>query len=214
MICRKSHRTLQKAASLVLISFVLGSVVPIAKAKGEAIVAPLDLHPGGDITTAVFQPESAHALQFPQLTIKGFLSAAASSSIAEANPIERRAFELTNSVRVERGRVALSWDSELWRLARDYSEKMARQGFFSHVAPDGSDLRDRARLAGIRFRAIGENIAYNRGYDDPGTSTVQRWLDSAAHRSNLLGREFRASAVGVFVSSDGRVYVTQLFITR
>jgi len=214
MICRKAHRTFQNGASLVLISFVLGSAIPIAKAKVDAIVAPLDLNPGSDITTSVFQPESAHSRQFPQLNLNGFLSAATSSSIADANPIERKAFELTNSVRVEHGRVALFWDAELWRLARDYSEKMARQGFFSHVAPDGSDLRDRARLAGIRFRAIGENIAYNRGYDDPGASTVQRWLDSAPHRSNLLGREFRASAVGVFVSSNGRVYVTQLFITR
>lgn len=186
MVCKKSHRTLQIAASLVLLSFVLASTIPIAKAEGNTIGTPLDLNP----------------------------SPAAPSSIADANPIERRAFEITNSVRVEHGRVALTWDSELWRLARDYSEKMARQGFFSHVAPDGSDLRDRARLAGIRFRAIGENIAYNRGYDDPGASTVQRWLDSAPHRSNLLGREFRASAVGVFLSSDGRVYVTQLFVTR
>jgi uncharacterized protein YkwD len=99
-------------------------------------------------------------------------------------------------------------------MARDYSAKMARLGFFSHVAPDGSDLRDRARVAGIRFRAIGENIAYNRGIDDPGASTVERWMDSSAHRSNLLGREYRASAVGVFVSPEGRIYITQLFITR
>jgi uncharacterized protein YkwD len=136
------------------------------------------------------------------------------ASFADAQPIERRAFELTNSVRAENGRSPLSWDSDLCRIARDYSEKMARLGFFSHVAPDGSDLRDRARVAGIRFRAIGENIAYNRGMDDPGASTVGRWMDSSAHRSNLLGREYRASAVGVFVSPDGRIYITQLFITR
>lgn len=133
---------------------------------------------------------------------------------AEATLIEKRAFDLTNTVRTENGRAPLTWDVELCHLARGYSQKMATLGFFAHVEPDGSDLRDRARTAGIHYRAIGENIAYNRGFEDPGASTVQRWMDSSAHRSNLLGREYRASAVGVFVSPEGRVYITQLFIKR
>jgi uncharacterized protein YkwD len=141
-------------------------------------------------------------------------SESSSSTLVEATPIERRAFDLTNTLRVENGRTPLTWDTDLCRLARSYSEKMATLGFFAHVEPDGSDLRDRFRTAGIRYRAIAENIAYNRGFDDPAASTVQQWMDSSAHRNNLLGREYRASAVGVFVSSKGRVFITQLFLTR
>jgi uncharacterized protein YkwD len=136
------------------------------------------------------------------------------ATLAEASAIEKRAFELTNSVRAENGRSPLTWDADLCQLARSYSEKMARLGFFAHIEPDGSDLRDRVRGAGIRYRAIGENIAYNHGIDDPGASTVERWMNSSGHRNNLLGKEYRASAVGVFVSPQGRVYITQLFITR
>ena len=92
---------------------------------------------------------------------------------------------------------------------------MARLGFFSHVTPEGLRLRDRARAVGIqRFNLLGENIAYNLGYDDPGGFAVERWLTSPEHRANLLAAGFKAMAVGTFVAADGSVFLTQVFITR
>ena len=99
-------------------------------------------------------------------------------------------------------------------MARAHSEKMARHGFFAHETPEGLRLKDRARAAGIRFQVIGENIAYNQGYDDPGTFAVERWMISSGHRANILSREFRASGIGSFVARDGSVYLTQIFIAR
>ncbi|HEX4900847.1 MAG TPA: hypothetical protein VFV61_09965, partial [Pyrinomonadaceae bacterium] len=61
---------------------------------------------------------------------------------------------------------------------------------------------------------IAENIAYNQGFEDPGAFAVERWTISEGHRANLLSTEFRASAVGSFVASDGTVFLTQLFILR
>jgi hypothetical protein len=37
---------------------------------------------------------------------------------------------------------------------------------------------------------------------------------SPAHRANILYVGFQAVATGSFVSSDGSVYITQIFITR
>jgi uncharacterized protein YkwD len=91
---------------------------------------------------------------------------------------------------------------------------MSVRGYFSHETPEGLRLRDRARLAGIRYRVIAENIAYNQGYDDPGAFAVERWTISSGHRENLLSTEFRGSAIGSFVAPDGTVYLTQLFILR
>ena len=133
----------------------------------------------------------------------------------EPNDIERRAFEQTNLVRVKNGLPPLVWDSDICRMARIHSEAMSRQGFFSHITPEGMKLPDRTRGAGIlKFSVVGENIAYSQGYDDPGAFAVERWMLSSKHRANILSPEFRAMAIGSFVTPDGSVYLTQTFITR
>jgi uncharacterized protein YkwD len=132
-----------------------------------------------------------------------------------ASEIERRAFEQTNIARVTNGLAPLVWDVELCRMARAHSEKMATLGFFSHETPDGLQLKDRARENGVgHFRVIAENIAYNKGYDDPGGFAVERWLISSGHRANILYVGFQGSAIGSYVAADGSTYLTQLFIAR
>src|SRR5215210_5448411 len=66
-----------------------------------------------------------------------------STTIDNATPIERRAFEQTNRARVENGLASLEWDSQLCRMARIHSEKMSQRGFFSHETPDGLQLKER-----------------------------------------------------------------------
>lgn len=139
-------------------------------------------------------------------------SPAAFPAINQTTETERRAFAATNEMRARNGVSPLNWDTELCRMARAHSEKMARLGFFAHETPEGLRLKDRARTARIRFQVIGENIAYNQGVDDPGTFAVQRWMISSGHRANILSREFRSSGIGSFVAGDGRVYLTQIFI--
>ena len=136
-------------------------------------------------------------------------------AVVEPNSIERRAFEQTNLMRVKNGLAPLTWDGDICRMARIHSESMSRQGYFSHVTPEGLRLRERAREVGIvSYVVLGENIAYNQGYDDPGAFAVERWMASEKHRANILSPEFRAMAIGSFVAPDGSVYLTQTFITR
>ena len=140
---------------------------------------------------------------------------AAKPAIVEPNEIERSAFEATNLVRVNNGLPPFVWDGDICRMARIHSESMSRYGYFSHVTPEGLRLRDRARIVGIsRYDVLGENIAYNQGYEDPGAFAVERWMASAKHRANILSPEYRAMAIGSFVAPDGSVYLTQTFITR
>jgi len=137
------------------------------------------------------------------------------SAPVEPNDIEKRAFEQTNLMRVQNGLPPFVWDSDICRMARIHSESMSRQSYFAHVTPEGLGLRDRAREAGIlRYAVLGENIAYNQGYEDPGAFAVRKWMDSTKHRANILSPEFRAMAIGSFVAPDGSVYLTQTFITR
>ena len=141
--------------------------------------------------------------------------AAIAPSFDDANAVERRAFEQTNVARAENGLQPLAWDPELCRMAREHSEKMATLNYFSHETPEGLQLKERAREIGIlHFRVIGENIAYNKGYDDPGGFAVERWLTSSGHRANMLYPGFQASAIGSYVAADGSTYLTQVFIAR
>jgi uncharacterized protein YkwD len=142
---------------------------------------------------------------------------AEAAAIPSENPteIERRAFDQTNVIRVKNGLAPLIWDPQLCRMARSHSERMALRGFFDHASPEGLKLKDRAHMNGIlRFRVIAENIAYNKGHDDPGGFAVERWMISAGHRANILYIGFQASAIGSYVSADGSHYLTQVFIAR
>jgi len=128
---------------------------------------------------------------------------------------EQRAFDLINAQRQKRGESPLVWDGELTRMAREHSENMAGRNFFDHTDPQGRNMTMRARDGGVTgWSAIAENIAYNSGYDDPAAFAVERWLISTKHRENILRDEFTHSGIGVARAADGRVYFTQVFVTR
>jgi len=128
---------------------------------------------------------------------------------------EQRAFDLINAQRQKRGESSLVWDAELTRMAREHSANMAGQNFFDHTDPQGRNMTMRASAEGVTgWSAIAENIAYNSGYDDPAAFAVERWLISAKHRENILRESFTHSGIGVARAADGRVYFTQVFITR
>jgi uncharacterized protein YkwD len=136
------------------------------------------------------------------------------SKVSSATSIERRAFDLINAERSARGQEPLAWDEELCRMARQHSEVMVRQDFFSHEGPDGG-MVERARSLGIRgWRALAENIAYNQGFDDPAGFAVERWMGSVKHRSNILSGMFTRSGLGIARAADGRIFFTQVFVAR
>jgi uncharacterized protein YkwD len=92
---------------------------------------------------------------------------------------------------------------------------MAEYSFFSHKGLDSKMVSDRADELGSRqWRAIGENIAFNRGFQDPISKAVDLWLDSPSHRRNLLDPNWKESAVGIAVAGDGSYYLTQVFWVR
>jgi uncharacterized protein YkwD len=124
-------------------------------------------------------------------------------------------FKLLNAERREHGLTDLEWSDDVAALARMHSENMADQDFFSHRGSDGSMVDDRADRLGLgSWMAIGENIAFIRGYDDPARLALQKWMESTSHRKNLLGSNWKESAVGVAVKSDGTFYLTQVFLRR
>ncbi len=128
---------------------------------------------------------------------------------------ERSAFNLINQKRIERGLAPLAWSNELAAVARIHSQNMAEFRFFSHRGLDNKFVSDRAdQLMRNKWRSIGENIAFNRGYDDPVEMAVELWLESPPHKRNMMDPNWKETAVGVAKAQDGSVYFTQVFLVR
>jgi uncharacterized protein YkwD len=139
----------------------------------------------------------------------------APSFAAAATSVERRAFDLINEQRIASGEQAFVWDADLTRMARLHSEHMLEQNFFDHVGPDGKDMLARAHACEIYgWRVLGENIAFNQGFDDPAAFAVERWMRSSKHRTNILNAQFSRSGLGVALARDGRIFFTQVFAAR
>jgi uncharacterized protein YkwD len=139
----------------------------------------------------------------------------AAPAAAPATGDERRAFDLINAERQRRGVRPLVWDGGLTRLARYHSQNMARGGYLNHVDRDGLDLKGRARALGLHgWSTLGENIAYNQGFNDPTAFAVERWMVSHKHRENAMNDDYTHAAVGIARASDGTYYFTQVFMKR
>lgn len=136
-----------------------------------------------------------------------------SISAAAVRSLEKDAFELINTERALVGLPGLKWSDKVADVARLHSNNMAEFDFFSHRGLDGLMVDERAeKLHMGAWSAIGENIAFMKGYDHPVQTAVEKWLQSPGHKKNLLGDQWTETAIGLAVTADGKYYFTQVFI--
>ncbi len=152
--------------------------------------------------------------------------------------IERMVHDLTNQQRVNNGLSPVTFDSEISEIARSHSLDMSNRSYFSHETPEGLHPTDRADKAGYSctkmvgmmiYSGIAENIFQGNLYDsyytvngiitsyswntneDIAKITVDGWMDSPGHRKNILTEMFDREGIGVVISADDKVYITQNF---
>jgi uncharacterized protein YkwD len=127
---------------------------------------------------------------------------------------ELQILKLVNDARVRIGAPPLQFSKALLEAARMHSSDMAEHGYLGHDGPEGDTPEDRVRLSGIGYEELAENVYSDNGGDDAGLAsrTVAGWLASPAHRANLLSPRFQASAVGIWRSISGKLYITEDFI--
>ncbi|HKY05877.1 MAG TPA: CAP domain-containing protein, partial [Blastocatellia bacterium] len=131
--------------------------------------------------------------------------------------IERLEFDCFHEVNLQReahGLKPLRYSEELLEVARFYSRRMAEENFFSHKDPDGRTVRQRVTDAGITWRVVGENLAYSNGYINPVAVSVKGWMESPGHRKNILDPAYSEAAIGAWISSNGTVYFTEIFLKK
>lgn len=128
--------------------------------------------------------------------------AAANSSPTEVNAaqLEHTVLCLVNRQRTSRGLPRLRSNRRLDRAARAHSHNMVRRNFFSHDAPGGVSVLERAKNHGYRSGGgliVGENIAWGSGSYATPSEIVDGWMHSSGHKANILFRGFREIGVGV-----------------
>jgi hypothetical protein len=106
---------------------------------------------------------------------------------------ESDVIDLVNVERSAQGLHPLSSDASLATAARNHSEDMGVQDYFSHTSLDGRTVADRITAAGYSYSTFGENIA--GGFPTPQTA-VEAWMSSAGHRANILSPNFCDIGVG------------------
>jgi uncharacterized protein YkwD len=126
--------------------------------------------------------------------------------------LEQECLDAVNLERTSRGLPPLRLSEDLLYIARFYSRRMAEEGFFSHTDPEGRTVRHRVNETGIKWRVLGENLASSIGYINPVAVSVRGWMESPGHRKNILDVGYSKTAVGVWISENGTVYFTEIFL--
>jgi len=156
----------------------------------------------------------------------------------DSQKIEYLVHQLTNQERKNYGLAQLVFDSDITQIARGHSQDMASREYFAHETPEGFSPSDRAehegyfcqKIVGFQvYSGLAENIfqgyLFNSYYtlngvitsydwsseEEIAKTTVDGWMNSPGHRENILTNIFDKEGIGVEITSDNKVYVTQDF---
>ncbi len=107
----------------------------------------------------------------------------------------------TNEERAKHSLAPLTLSSSLTDAAKIRSYEISLR--FSHTRPNGKSCDT------VYTQDIGENIAYGQtSYDE----VFNAWMNSEAHRKNILKEDYTRMGAYCYVESNGRKYWAQLFI--
>ena len=116
-------------------------------------------------------------------------------------------FSLVNQRRQAAGLRPLAVDPRLANSAATYTKVLAGNDWFSHTGPDGSTLVTRDEAAGFPFTVqLGEVLAW--GSDGwTAAEIVQAWIDSPAHRDQVLSSAYTRGGAGCYFTNTGNTTV-------
>jgi uncharacterized protein YkwD len=140
---------------------------------------------------------------------------AAWSSGTFSSASERELVSLTNRSRASAGLRSLRVDSTLTTVARWRSKDMIDRDYFSHSIPGYKSVFKKLDSKGYCYRVAGENIGWNTYRDDEATAAIHAmFMDSPAHRQNILGKAWEVIGIGAYKGSDGKKMWTVLFADK
>jgi uncharacterized protein YkwD len=148
------------------------------------------------------------------------------SPAASLSQFESSVLADINAFRMAHGLARLHLSPQLTSAAREHSQQMAQDGYFSHESADGSAFATRLqsfyRVLPTHSWAAAENLLWSSGALS-GTRALKLWLASPPHRRTLLDplwREIGVSAVheahapGVYQGLDVTILTADFGVRR
>ena len=147
----------------------------------------------------------------------------------------------TNDLRKRNGQNELAWSNSLAQIARNHSVDMSQNAYFGHINPRGESATERAKRLGYStvqrnnqfvVTGLGENLFATHRYrqyvvnrdlglttyevdwktpEDVARDAVDAWMNSVAHRKNLLSAIYTQEGIGVHIGANGTIFITQNF---
>jgi uncharacterized protein YkwD len=145
------------------------------------------------------------------LGFTGQASAAAAPRGPTIASQQARVLTLVNRARAGAHCPALRANAKLTAAARGHSVDMVRRNYFAHNTPTGVTPWARIARAGYPRASLGENIAAGQRTAD---QVVTAWLNSPAHRANILNCSFRSAGTALVTGGRYGYYWTQDFGSR
>lgn len=121
---------------------------------------------------------------------------------------EKEALRLVNAEREKAALAPLAPSPVLTRAARLHTDDMIVRAYLDHVNPEGLGPWDRAGALAYPSLYVGENLA--AGYRDP-AEMVGAWMNSPAHRTNILNPSFKEFGIAKGEGGPLGVYWTLMF---
>ena len=117
--------------------------------------------------------------------------------------------EQVNELREKEGLEPLKLNAKLTAAAQKHAENMISTGQFEHEI-DGKKVQDRLEAEKYEWVRAGENLASGQTKPD---EVVQSWMDSEAHRSNILKADFTEMGLGFALDEENNnlSYWVQVF---
>lgn len=127
--------------------------------------------------------------------------------VPETKQIEIEILELINDYRLSNGYAALNTMEIIKSQAYSHTDYMIEQNNVSH---DNFSQRSSYLINYAGAISVSENVAY--GYSSAQT-VVNAWIDSQAHRENILGN-YTSFDISAEKNSDGKWYFTNIFVKK
>jgi uncharacterized protein YkwD len=163
----------------------------IAAAAGMTVIAQATISPKSNSPKSTSLPNGVH------------------KNLIAASSLEQSIHNQVNQYRQAQNLPPFAFDQTIAEQARAHSAAMANSGRISH---NGFDDRAAVIEKTITYSSVAENVASNKGYENPDNTAVKGWIKSPGHQQNMVG-DFDLTGVGV-VERDGSYYFTQIFVHK
>jgi hypothetical protein len=125
-----------------------------------------------------------------------WLAPLSASPSAEADFLDR-----VNGARAQRGLGPLASHADVADVARRWSGRMRSENRLSHNPNLANEVK-------VDWEKLAENVGVG-----PDVNTIhQAFMNSTAHRTNILDPAFTHIGIGVVTGDDGKLWVTEVFV--